>query len=131
MNNNISNSLSTKTYLIKTHHILIWFYENYKRIDNDPNKHNILTYFSLKYILLHLKKSTYYHTLNESTKRMITYPYFKRLFNDENLFENNYILSIYRTIDNKQIHKYHILKGWELKHENLATNTNINNNPID
>ena len=59
-----------------------------------------------------------------------TFRYLKNLINYNGLFEGDYIESIDITINKKQIHKYHLLKGWELKHKNLATNTNINNNNL-
>ena len=56
----LSNNLSINLNLIKTHPIIIWFNDNYKRIEVDSNEQNILTYLLLKDIFSHFIKSDYY-----------------------------------------------------------------------
>ena len=114
----LSNNLSINLNLIETHPIIIWFNHNYKKIECDSNDHDVLTYLSLKDIFSHFIKSDYYQTLNLKTKKKTTFRYLKNLINYNGLFENYYIESIDRIINNKRIHKYHLLKGWELKNEN-------------
>ena len=110
------------------HPIKIWFNKNYKRIEGDSNEQDVITYLSLKDIFLHFKESDKYQTLNPTIKKKTTFRYLKNLINYNGLFDLDYIESIDKTINNKRIHKYHLLKGWELKNENSTTNTNINNN---
>ena len=124
----LSNNISTNLNLIETHPIIIWFNDNYKRIEGDSNEQDVFTYLSLTGIFSHFIKSDYYQTLNLKTTKKTTFRYLKNLINYNGLFENDYIESLDITINTKRIHKYHLLKGWELKNENLATNTNINNN---
>ena len=126
----LSNNLSTNLNLIKTHPIIIQFNYNYKRIEGDLNKQNVLTYISLKRIFYHFKKSDYYQTLRPRTKKKTTFFYLKCLINYNGLFKLNYIESIDITINKKRIYKYHLLKGRELKNKNSTANTIINNNPI-
>ena len=120
----LSNNISTNLNLIETHAIIIWFNDNYKRIEGDLNEQDVLTYLSLKDIFLHFKESDYYQTLKIKTKKKTTFRYLKNLINYNGLFDFDYIESIDKTINNKRIHKYHLLKGWELKNENSTTNTN-------
>ena len=65
----LSNNLSTNLNLFETHPIIIWFNDNYKRIEDDSNEQDVLTYLSLKDIFLHFIKSDYYQTLNKNLKR--------------------------------------------------------------
>ena len=113
--------------VFEPHSIIIWFNKNYKWIEVDSNEKTVLTF---KGIFSRFIKSDYYQTLNLKTKKKTTFRYLKNLINYNGLFENDYIESIDQIINNKRIHKYHLLKGWELKNENSTTNTNINNNPI-
>ena len=124
----LSNNISTNLNLIETYPIIIWVNENYKRIEGDSTEQDVLTYLSLRDLFSHFIKSDYYQTLNLKTKKKTTFSYLKNLINYNGLFENDYIESIDRIINNKRIHNYHLLKGWELKQENLTNNTNINNN---
>ena len=111
----LSNNLSTNLNLIETHPIIIWFNDNYKRIEGDSNEQDVLTYLSLKDIFLHFIKSDYYQTLNKKIKKKTTFGYLKNLINYNGLFDLDYIESIDRIINKKRIHKCHLLKGWKLK----------------
>ena len=51
----LSNNTSTNLNLIETHLIIIWFNENYKRIEGDSNEQDVLTYLSLKEIFSYCK----------------------------------------------------------------------------
>ena len=124
VSNNLSKNLSTNFNLIETHPILIWFNNNYNRIEDDPNKQDVLTYLLLKDIFLNFNESDYYHILTPRTKSTTTFFYIKKLFNDNKLFKDDYIESIDRTINKMNIHKYHLLKGWELKNVNSTTDHN-------
>ena len=53
------NNLSTKF----NHSIIIWFNDNYERIEGDSSEQNVLTYLSLKEIFFYFQKSIYYQTL--------------------------------------------------------------------
>ena len=59
-----------------------------------------------------------------------TFRYLINLINYNGLFENDYIESINGIINNKLIHKNHLIKGWELKNENSTIDITINNNLI-
>ena len=106
----LSNNISTNLNLIETYPIIIWFNDNYKRIEGDSNEQDVLTYLSLKDIFLHFKESDYYQTLKPTTKRKTTFGYLKRLINYNGLFDLDYIESLDKTINNKRIHKYIYLK---------------------
>ena len=66
-------------YLTETHDVLKWFYDNYERIDEDDylkeKTQDVLTYISIKDILLRLTKSTYYTALNVTMKQTILFNY--------------------------------------------------------
>ena len=49
----LSNNLSTKF----NHPIIIWFNDNYERIENYSNEQNVLTYLSLKEIFFFFQES--------------------------------------------------------------------------
>ena len=106
----LSNNISTNLNLIESHPIIIWFIDNYKRIEGDSNKQDVLTYLSLKDIFLHFNESDYYQILKPTTKKQTTFRYLKNLINYNKLFDLNYIESIDKTINNKRIHKYHLFK---------------------
>ena len=97
----LSNNLSINLNLIETYPIIIWFNDNYKRIEGDSNEQDILTYLSLKDIFSHFIKSDYYQTLNLKTKKKTTFRYLKNLINYNGLFENDYIESLDITINKK------------------------------
>ena len=78
--NDLSNNLFTNLNFIETHPIIIWFNDNYNRIEGDSNEQDVLAYLSLKDILLHFIKSDYYQTLNLKTKHK-TFRYRKNLIN--------------------------------------------------
>ena len=129
MFDDLSNNLSTNLNLIETHPIIIWFNDNYSRIEVDSNEQDILTYLSLKDIFLHFIKSDYYQTLNNKLKKKTTFNFLKYLINYNGLFDLDYIessdkvqaSSIDRIINKKRIRKCHLLKGWKLNNENLTT----------
>lgn len=106
---------------------LILSNNNFKSIKFNSDNQDIITYLSFEDILSHLIESIYYETLNASTQRKSTFLYIAIIFNYNKLFKKYiYIESIDKIIDNKQIHKYHLLKGLELKNKYSTTNTNIN-----
>ena len=90
----LSNNISTNLNLIETYPIIIWFNENYKRIEGDSTEQDVLTYLSLRDIFLHFIKSDYYQTLKLKTNKKTTFSYIKNLINYNGLFENDYIESV-------------------------------------
>ena len=60
--------------VFETHFIIIWFTNNYKRIEVDSDEQTVLT---LKGIFLRFIKSDYYTTLNPITKKKTTFCYLK------------------------------------------------------
>ena len=107
----LSNNLSTKF----NHPIIIWFNDNYERIEDYSHEQNVLTYLSLKEIFFFILDSDYYKTLTSATKTKATFRYLKNLINYKGLFKGDYIESIDTIIHNRRIHKCHLLKGWKLK----------------
>ena len=77
----LSNNISTNLNLIETHPIIIWFNDNYKRIEEDSNEQDVLSYLSLTGIFSKFIKSDYYQTLNLKTKKKTTFRYLKNIIN--------------------------------------------------
>ena len=96
-------------YLTETHDILKWFYANYERIVYDSDKQNILKYISIKDIVSRLKKLTYFQELNVTIKLTVLFINIKDLLKNNELLNDDYVESIYRTVDNVRIHKYNLL----------------------
>ena len=66
-------------YLSETHDVLKWFYDNYERIEDDSEDQNVLTYISMKDILLRLKGLIYFQALNVTMKQKVLFHYIKDL----------------------------------------------------
>ena len=132
--NELYDDLNNK--LLKFDHpILIWFNDNYERIEDYSNEdysirfgilnqQNVLTYLSLKEIFFFFKESDYYKTLTSKTKKKATFRYLKNLINYKGLFKGDYVESSDKiqassidTIHTRRIQKCHLLKGWKLKNK--------------
>ena len=71
-------------------------------------------------------------------KRKISFQYIKDLFKNNELFKDDYIEAINKTINKVRIHKYTLLRNWELivdndsetKEFNYAINNISTDNPL-
>ena len=107
-------------YLTETHDVIKWFYDTYERINEDMEEQvehkeqDISTYISIRDILTRLNDSTYFQALNVTMKRKISFNYVRKLFKDKELFNDDYIEVIDRTVNKVRIHKSNLLKNWKL-----------------
>ena len=122
----LSNNISTNLILIETYPIIIWFNENYKRIEGDSNEQDVLTYISIKDILSRLRGSTYYEALNVTMKRKISLNYIRDLFKTNDLFKDDYVESVDKIVNKVRIHKLNLLKNWELIVDNDSETQEFN-----
>ena len=99
------------------HPIIIWFNNNYERIEDYSKEQNVLTYLLLKEIFFFFQESDYYKTLTSATKKKATFRYLKNLINYKGLFKGDYIESIDTIIHTRRIQKCQLLKGWKLKNK--------------
>ena len=81
---------------------------------------------SIKDILSRLRESAYYTALNVSNKQKISFQYIKDLFKTNELFKDDYVEAIDKTINKGRIHRYNLLKNWELKVDNDSETKEIN-----
>ena len=96
----------------------------------EQKEQDVSTYISIKDILSRLKVSTYFQALNETTKRKISFHYLSSLFEHNELFNDDYVKSLNRTINKVRIHKYNLLNNWELIVDN-DSETNEYNDAIN
>ena len=59
-------------------------------------------------------------------KRKISFQYIKDLFKNNELFKDDYIEAIDKTINKVRIHKYNLLRNWELIVDNDSETKEFN-----
>ena len=87
-----------------------------------------------------MRELTYYTSINVTMKRQILFKYIKDLCKTNELFKDDYVEAIYKTINDLNIHRYNLLKNWELilyndsatnefndAVDNISTDTTISN----
>ena len=69
---------------------------------------------SIRYILIRLNDSPYFQALNVTMKRKISFNYVRKLFKDNDMFNDDYMEVIDRTVNKVRLHKSNLLKNWKL-----------------
>ena len=86
-----------------------WWYDEQEEKD-EQKAQDIFKYISIRDILSRLNESIYYIALNVTTKRKISFHYVRDLFKINELFKDDYIEAIDKTVNKVRIHSQIYLK---------------------